>query len=62
MVPTSHPPVFMVFVWACLHKQCNGWATGAHLPPQARNLGVPGSLIYGVTTLEGAPALLGLFI
>lgn len=23
---------------------------------------VPGSLIYGVTTLEGAPALLGLFI
>lgn len=47
------------------------WATAARLPPRhgtaqhssARNLSVPPrSLIYGVITLEGAPALLGLFI
>lgn len=40
------PSSLVVFVWACLHKQCNGWATAARLPPQARNSGVPGSYLW----------------
>lgn len=54
-----------MFVWACLHKQCNagpllpGCLPGTARLGTARTLSVPQSLIYGVITLEGAPPCWG---